>query len=102
MWRGDYFYKIATWKENVIHGTQEVFAKTSSIQITKKKKINGKQEHGIPPQPLSGEAMYLKMKDMIFSCGKKCGKTVHNEGGNDYWKRRPAFFQLPYWKHLHV
>lgn len=27
---------------------------------------------------------------------------MHNEGGNDYWKRRPAFFQLPYWKHLHV
>ena len=71
-------------------------------RLQKKKKINGKQEHEIPPQPSSREAMYLKMKDMIFSCGKKCWKTMHNEGDNDYGKRKPDFFQLPYWKHLHV
>ncbi|KAL0544809.1 hypothetical protein IC582_019934 [Cucumis melo] len=38
---------------------------------------------------------------MIFSCGKKCGKN-NNECGNDYWKRRSDFFELPYWKNLHV
>ncbi|KAL0546957.1 hypothetical protein IC582_016876 [Cucumis melo] len=38
---------------------------------------------------------------MIFSSGKKCGKN-NNEGGNDYWKRRSEFFELPYWKNLHV
>ncbi|TYK07537.1 transposon protein, putative, CACTA, En/Spm sub-class [Cucumis melo var. makuwa] len=26
----------------------------------------------------------------------------NNEGGNDYWKRRSDFFELPYWKNLHV
>ena len=67
----------------------------------KKKKFDGKQEHGKPPQPLSGEAIYFKLKEMIFSCGKKCGKN-NNEGGNDYWKRRSEFFELPYWKNLHV
>ncbi|KAA0046758.1 transposase [Cucumis melo var. makuwa] len=38
---------------------------------------------------------------MIFSCGKKCGKN-NNKGGNDYWKRRSDFFELPYWKNLQV
>ncbi|KAL0546644.1 hypothetical protein IC582_016556 [Cucumis melo] len=38
---------------------------------------------------------------MIFSCGKKCDMN-NNEGGNDYWKRRSDFFELPYWKNLHV
>ncbi|KAA0051767.1 transposase [Cucumis melo var. makuwa] len=58
-------------------------------------------EHGNPPEPLSGEAIYFKLKEMIFSSGKKCGKN-NNEGGNDYWKRRSEFFELPYWKNLHV
>ncbi|TYK04175.1 transposase [Cucumis melo var. makuwa] len=58
-------------------------------------------EHGNPPQPLSEEAIYFKLKEMIFSCGKKCGKN-NNEGGNDYWKRRSDFFELPYRKNLHV
>ena len=57
-----------------------------------------KQEHGSPPQPLSEEAIYFKLKDMIFSCRKKSRKTLHNEGGNDYWKRRSYFFKLPYLK----
>ncbi|KAL0536781.1 hypothetical protein IC582_025742 [Cucumis melo] len=38
---------------------------------------------------------------MIFSSGKKCGKN-NNEDGNDYWKRKSEFFELPYWKNLHV
>ncbi|KAL4025968.1 hypothetical protein IC575_014374 [Cucumis melo] len=38
---------------------------------------------------------------MIFSCEKKCGKN-NNEDGNDYWKRRSDFFELSYWKNLHV
>ncbi|KAL0544680.1 hypothetical protein IC582_019799 [Cucumis melo] len=66
-----------------------------------KKNFDGKQEHGKPPQPLSGEAIYFKLKEMFFSSGKKCGKN-NNEGGNDYWKRRSEFFELPYWKNLHV
>ncbi|TYK04901.1 hypothetical protein E5676_scaffold143G001050 [Cucumis melo var. makuwa] len=66
-----------------------------------KKNFDDKQEHGNPPQPLLGEAIYFKLKEMIFSCGKKCGKN-NNEGGNDYWKRRSSFFKLPYYKNLHV
>ncbi|KAL4011090.1 hypothetical protein IC575_028137 [Cucumis melo] len=66
-----------------------------------KKNFDGKQEHENPLQPLSGEAIHFKLKEMIFSCGNKCGKN-NNEGGNDYWKRRSDFFELPYWKNLHV
>ncbi|KAA0039057.1 hypothetical protein E6C27_scaffold84G001530 [Cucumis melo var. makuwa] len=58
-------------------------------------------DYGNPPQPLSGEAIYFKLKEMIFSCGNKCGKN-NNEGDNNYWKRRSDFFELPYWKNLHV
>ncbi|KAL0557315.1 hypothetical protein IC582_005843 [Cucumis melo] len=60
-----------------------------------KKNFDGKQEHGNPPQPLSGEAICFKLKEMIFSYGKKCGRN-NNEGDNDYWKRRSDFFELPY------
>ncbi|KAL0549022.1 hypothetical protein IC582_013502 [Cucumis melo] len=66
-----------------------------------KKNFDGKQEHENPPQPLSGEAIYFKLKEMIFSCGKKCGKN-NNKGGNDYWKRRSDFFERPYSKNLQV
>ncbi|KAL0561283.1 hypothetical protein IC582_001705 [Cucumis melo] len=84
-----------------IHRTHEIFAKTSSLQNTKKKNFDGKQEHENPPQPLLGDAIYFKLKEMIFSCGKKCGNN-NNEGGNDYWKQKSDFFELPYWKNLHV
>ncbi|KAL0546463.1 hypothetical protein IC582_016373 [Cucumis melo] len=66
-----------------------------------KKNFDGKQEHENPLQPLSGEAIYFKLKEMIFLCGKKCGKN-NNKGGNDYWKRISDFFELPYWKNLCV
>ncbi|KAL4038170.1 hypothetical protein IC575_001777 [Cucumis melo] len=69
--------------------------------IIQKKNFDGKQERGNPPQPLSGETIYFKLKEMILSCGKKCGKN-NNEDGNDYRKRRSNFFELPYRKNLHV
>ena len=38
--------------------------------------------------PCRGRPYTSNGKDMIFSCEKKCGKTLSNEGVNDYWKIR--------------
>ncbi|TYJ98261.1 uncharacterized protein E5676_scaffold203G00030 [Cucumis melo var. makuwa] len=45
-----------------------------------KKNFDGKKEHENPPQPLSGEAIYFKLKEIIFSCGKKCGTLLDIPG----------------------
>ncbi|KAA0062841.1 transposase [Cucumis melo var. makuwa] len=87
-------------EKNVYMGHRKYLPRHHPYRL-QKKNFDGKQEHGNPPQPLSGEAIYFKLKEMIFSCGKKCDKN-NNEGGNDYWKRRSDFFELPYWKNLHV
>ncbi|KAL0546536.1 hypothetical protein IC582_016447 [Cucumis melo] len=96
----DYFNQTTTWKKNVYMGHRKYLPRYHPYRL-QKKNFDGKQEHGKPPQPLSGEAIYFKLKEMIFSSGKNCGKN-NNEGGNDYWKRRSEFFELPYWKNLHV
>ncbi|KAA0048234.1 hypothetical protein E5676_scaffold265G001660 [Cucumis melo var. makuwa] len=87
-------------EKNVYMGHKKYLSRHHPYRL-QKKNFDGKQEHGNPPQPLSGEAIYFKLKEMIFSCEKKCGKN-NRESGNDYWKRRSNFFELPYWKNLHV
>ncbi|KAL4030182.1 hypothetical protein IC575_008418 [Cucumis melo] len=96
----DYFNQTTTWKKNVYMGHRKYLPRYHPYRL-QKKNFDGKQEHRKPPQPLLGEVIYFKLKEMIFSSGKKCGKN-NNEGGNDYWKRRSEFFELPYWKNLHV
>ena len=49
-----------------------------------------------------GAEIYNKLKDISFPSGKKCGKKLNDKASDNYWKRRPAFFELPYWKELHV
>ncbi|TYK02851.1 hypothetical protein E5676_scaffold218G00510 [Cucumis melo var. makuwa] len=100
MWRRDYFNHTTTWRKNVYMGHKKYLPRHHPYRL-QKKNFDGKQKHGNPPQPLSGEAIYFKLKEMIFSCEKKCSKN-NNEGGNDYWKRISDFFKLPYWKNLHV
>ncbi|KAA0065947.1 transposase [Cucumis melo var. makuwa] len=39
-----------------------------------KKAFDGNQEHGTPPLPLSGEAIYNRLKDKTFPCGKRKSK----------------------------
>ena len=75
---------------------------TISIRLQYGKKNSYMRDKKYLPEPLLGEVMYFKLKDMVFSCGNKCGKKLHNQCSNDYWKRRSEFFELPYWKHLHI
>jgi len=100
MWRRDYFNHTTTWRKNVYMGQKKYFPRHHPYRL-QKKNFDGKQKHGNRPQLLSREAIYFKLKEMIFSCEKKCGKN-NKKGDNDYWKRRSNFFKLPYWKNLHV
>ncbi|TYK23372.1 hypothetical protein E5676_scaffold142G004370 [Cucumis melo var. makuwa] len=43
---------------------------------TAKKSFNGKKELGTIPEPLSGEDVYLKLKDLEFPKGKKIHKNL--------------------------
>ncbi|XP_031737548.1 uncharacterized protein LOC116402438 [Cucumis sativus] len=68
-----------------------------------KKSFNGKKELDTIPEPLSGEDVYLKLKDLEFSRGKKNHKKrLMNRSDKICWNRLSSFFELPYWKDLHV
>ncbi|XP_050941586.1 uncharacterized protein LOC127149757 [Cucumis melo] len=67
-----------------------------------KKAFDGNHEHGTPPLPLSGETIYNRLKDKTFPCGKRSTRRLNEDISNDYWKRISAFYELTYWKKLHV
>ncbi|KAA0041519.1 transposase [Cucumis melo var. makuwa] len=67
-----------------------------------KKAFDDNQEHGTPPLPLSGETIYNRLKDKTFPCGKRSSRRLNEDISNDYWKRVSAFYELAYWKKLHV
>ncbi|KAL0549112.1 hypothetical protein IC582_013592 [Cucumis melo] len=68
-----------------------------------KKSFNGERELGSIPEPLSGEVVFEKTKDLNFQRGKINKKTEHSKGSTkSCWNRRSVFFELPYWKHLYV
>ncbi|KAI5316563.1 hypothetical protein L3X38_036270 [Prunus dulcis] len=49
--------------------------------------FNGKHEYGTPPEPLNGEEVL---------------HIVENDGDRVCWKKKSKFFDLEYWKYLHV
>ncbi|XP_022155369.1 uncharacterized protein LOC111022513 [Momordica charantia] len=72
-----------------------------------KKAFNGKPELGFAPEPLSGVEILAKANGLQYSFGKKGkkeGKKEKNDGdlSYSYWKNKSIFFELEYWKHLHV
>lgn len=80
------------------------------------------EEHGQTSTPLSGVTLFDKLADIRCEFGKKIsvkGKKKKNEKENilednkeekdlgattfrKCWKKKSIFFNLPYWKHLHV
>ncbi|XP_073137252.1 uncharacterized protein [Henckelia pumila] len=86
------------------------------------KEFNGVEEYGHTPTPLSGVTLYDKLSNIKCEFGKKIsvkGKKRKKEkennvegstdekdlGATDFrkcWKKKSIFFNLPYWKHLHV
>ncbi|XP_073152841.1 uncharacterized protein [Henckelia pumila] len=86
------------------------------------KEFNGVEEHGETPTPLSRVTLYDKLSNIKCEFGKKIsvkGKKRKKEKENNVegsieekdlgaidfrkcWKKKSIFFNLPYWKHLHV
>ncbi|RVW37618.1 PH, RCC1 and FYVE domains-containing protein 1 [Vitis vinifera] len=68
-----------------------------------KKAFNGKQEFSSPPQPLSGEEILRKIDVISNSWGKnKNSQGKLNVNTINCWKKKSIFFDLEYWKYLHV
>ncbi|RVW49659.1 hypothetical protein CK203_076741 [Vitis vinifera] len=68
-----------------------------------KKAFNGKQEFSSPPQPLSGEEILRKNDVISNSWGKnKNSRGKLNVNTTNCWKKKSIFFDLEYWKYLHV
>ncbi|RVW89710.1 hypothetical protein CK203_047225 [Vitis vinifera] len=68
-----------------------------------KKAFNGKQEFSSPPQPLSGEEILRKIDVISNSWGKnKNSRGKLNVNTTNCWKNKSIFFDLEYWKYLHV
>ncbi|XP_050160368.1 uncharacterized protein LOC126633878 [Malus sylvestris] len=82
-----------------------------------KKPFDGTQEFGLAPSPLSGEEILHEVEGIKISWGKKnvnlLGKRKVRSGtkakvidkkadAQTRWKKKSIFFDLPYWKSLHV
>ncbi|RVW69554.1 hypothetical protein CK203_059352 [Vitis vinifera] len=68
-----------------------------------KKAFNGKQEFSSPLQPLSGEEILRKIDVISNSWGKnKNSRGKLNVNITNCWKKKSIFFDLEYWKYLHV
>ncbi|XP_031744385.1 uncharacterized protein LOC116405453 [Cucumis sativus] len=79
------------------------FLARNHLYRRQKKSFNGKKELDTIPEPLYGEDVYLKLKDLEFSRGKKNHKKrLMNRSDKICWNRLSSFFELPYWKDLHV
>ncbi|XP_073049489.1 uncharacterized protein [Primulina eburnea] len=88
----------------------------------KMNEFDGMEKHGESSTPLSGVALFDKLSDIrcvfgknIIVKGKKRKNAKDNNledskeekdfGSTDFrkcWKKKSIFFNLPYWKHLHV
>ncbi|XP_028091387.1 uncharacterized protein LOC114291726 [Camellia sinensis] len=66
-----------------------------------KKAFNSEQEFGLAPIPLTGEEILNKVEGLVTIWGKKNKKALH-VGGTKCWKKKSLFFDLEYWKYLHV
>ncbi|XP_073045885.1 uncharacterized protein [Primulina eburnea] len=68
-----------------------------------KKAFNGKQEFNLAPKPLSGNEILERVQRINYHCGKFSGKLQSkNNDGITCWKKKSIFFELEYWKDLHV
>ncbi|BBN68282.1 hypothetical protein Prudu_362S000100, partial [Prunus dulcis] len=65
--------------------------------------FNGKPKYGTPPEPLNGEEVLHIVEDINYIWGSKKGGTIgENDGDRVCWKKKSKFFDLKYWKYLHM
>ncbi|XP_075499056.1 uncharacterized protein LOC142537420 [Primulina tabacum] len=93
-----------------------------TLKARQMKEFDGMEKHGESSTPLSGIALFDKLSDIRCVFGKKISVKVKKRknakdnnledskeekdfGSTDFkkcWKKKSIFFNLPYWKHLHV
>eukprot|EP00256_Glycine_max_P055210 XP_014622336.1 uncharacterized protein LOC106795911 [Glycine max] len=64
-----------------------------------KKAFDGSQEHETVPNPLTGDEVYQRVKDVVNMFGKSQKKPSST---SNMWKKKSIFFDLPYWSDHHV
>ncbi|XP_014631515.1 uncharacterized protein [Glycine max] len=64
-----------------------------------KKAFDGSQEHETAPNPLTGDEVYQRVKDVKNMFGKSQKKPSST---SNMWKKKSIFFDLPYWSDHHV
>ncbi|KAI5350405.1 hypothetical protein L3X38_003296 [Prunus dulcis] len=65
--------------------------------------FNGKPEYGTPPKPLNGEEVLHIVEDINYIWGSKNrGSVGEKHGDRVCWKKKSKFFDLEYWKYIHV
>ncbi|KAI5324104.1 hypothetical protein L3X38_033177 [Prunus dulcis] len=65
--------------------------------------FNGKPEYGTAPDPLNREEVLRIVEDINYIWGSKNeGSVGENDGDRVCWKKKSKFFDLEYWKYLHV
>ncbi|XP_056695640.1 uncharacterized protein [Spinacia oleracea] len=84
--------------KKVVYPFQRVFLPRNHPYRRLRKAFNGEPEHRSPPKPLTGKQVYERVKDIncVF------GKPYKSLGDKLCYKKRSAFWILPYWEHLSV
>ncbi|KAL0552008.1 hypothetical protein IC582_011101 [Cucumis melo] len=102
LWRYTNSIRLRHGKKIVYLGHRRFLARDHPYR-RQKKSFNGKKELGTIPEPLSREDVHLKLKDLEFPKGKKIHKNLSiSRSEKICWNRLSSFFELPYWKDLHV
>ncbi|XP_073133518.1 uncharacterized protein [Henckelia pumila] len=78
------------------------FLPTNHPYRRQKKAFNGKLELNPAPKPLTGHEILERVERINYCSGKASRKQTMQGEVVSCWKKKSIFFELEYWKHLHV
>nr|BAV56711.1 transposase [Ipomoea nil] len=97
-----YAKRLKHSKKMAFTGHRRFLCKTHPYR-RQKKAFDGKQEFDLAPKPLSGHDVLKTVEGINCSWGKNSGKlNAKRKISESCWKKKSIFFELEYWKHLHV
>ncbi|XP_073317253.1 uncharacterized protein [Primulina huaijiensis] len=87
----------------IVYTGHRRFLPTSHPYRRQKKSFNGNQEFKLAPKPLNGHEVLERVEKINYRLGKMSGNVQLKVGDEkSCWKKKSIFFELEYWKHLHV
>ncbi|XP_075473291.1 uncharacterized protein LOC142504292 [Primulina tabacum] len=87
----------------IVYTGHRRFHPTSHPYRRQKKAFNGNQEFKLAPKPLTGHEVLERVERINYRLGKMSGKLQLKVGDEkSCLKKKYIFFELEYWKHLHV